>query len=164
MAFDLSFENSIVRKGATYLSFCLLLLSASCKAESVRHEPAIAVINGNQFLKALHIDEDYEKARGLADTQLQESVTANDLRQLVEKIKTERGALKTLKADSYLMVQGRGMELFYLGTYDRGQLYHRLVVVGDASSGYEVSGVWYSTDAYPEQPLRRKFGQEIFVQ
>lgn len=154
-----------MRKGATYLGFCLLfLLSASCKVENVRHEPSRAVIDGNQFLKALYIDEDYDRARGLVDSQLQESLTANNLRQLVEKIKTEKGALKTLKADSYLMVQGRGMELFYDGTYDRGELYHRLVVVGDASSGYKVSGVWYSPDAYPEQPLRRKFGQEIFVQ
>lgn len=161
---ELTSHNSIVRKGATHLSFYLLLLfSASCKVESVRHEPAIAVTDGNQFLKTLYIEEDYERARGLADAQLQQSVTASDLSQMVKGIERDQGDLQTLKADSYLMVQGRGMELFYVGTYNRGTLYHRLVLNGDASSGYKVSGVWYSIDPYPDQPLRRKFDQEILV-
>lgn len=144
---------------------CLTVLAlSSCKVESIRHEPSRAVSDTNQFLRALYFDEDYSRALVLADAQLRQSLSANDLKRLVEGIKQQRGKLRTLKADSYLMVQGRGMELFYVGTYENGVVYHRLVLMGDATSGYRVSGVWYSTDPYPEQALRRKFDQDINVQ
>lgn len=55
------------------------------------------------------------------------------------------------------------MELFYVGMYEEGTLYHHLILLGDPS-GYKVSGVWYSLDPYPEQASRRKFNQEILVE
>jgi hypothetical protein len=141
----------------------LVLCFSSCRVETVKHDPIKAVDDANDFLKALYLDENYPLALEVADVQLRQSLTANDLRQLVEGVKQERGKLKTLKADSYLMVQGRGMELFYVGSYQKGPLYHRLVLMGDLPTGYKVSGVWYSLDPYPEQVLRRKFNQEILV-
>ena len=72
--------------------------------------------------------------------------------------------LQRLAAESYLMVQGAGMELFYVGTYDNGVLYHRLVLVGDASAGYQVAGIWFKPDPYPENAARQKFETEIPVQ
>ena len=148
---------------ALALGFLILLVSG-CRLQTVRHEPSQAVSDGNHFLKALYLNEDYPKALELADVQLRQSLTVDDLKHLVEGIKQQRGELRTLKADSYLMGQGRGMELFYVGIYEKGILYHRLVLMGEASSGYKVSGVWYSLDPYPEQPLRRKFNQEILVE
>lgn len=62
------------------------------------------------------------------------------------------------------MVQGPSIELFYIGTYDNGVLYQRVVVVGDASAGYRVSGVWFQHEPYPQRNLRRKFEIEIPVQ
>lgn len=50
-----------------------------------------------------------------------------------------------------------------MGEYKKGVLYHRLVLMGDASSGYRVSSVWFKSDPYPENPLRLKFDGDIFV-
>jgi len=72
--------------------------------------------------------------------------------------------LQRLTADSYLMVQGAGMELFYVGTYDNGVLYHRLVLAGDASAGYRVTGIWFKPEPYPENVMRKKFETEIPVE
>ncbi len=55
------------------------------------------------------------------------------------------------------------MELFYVGTYENGTLYHRLVLMGDADTGYKVSGIWYSVDPYPKHTLRREFKQPSLV-
>ena len=44
-----------------------------------------------------------------------------------------------------------------------GTLYHRLVLQGEATSGYRVSGLWYQFDPYPPQTLRRKFETDIPV-
>lgn len=132
-----------------------------CQVQTVRHEPVQAVRDTNNFLKALYVEEDYPKALELADVQLRQSLTATDLRQLVEGIKQQHGKLKTLKADSYLMTPGSTMELFYIGEYEKGNLYHRLVLMGNVSQGYKVSGVWYKDEPYPEQPLRRKLDLEL---
>lgn len=145
-----------------FLGFSILLL-AGCHVQTVNHEPAQAATDTNRFLKALYVDKDYPKALALADTQLRQSTTANDLKQMAEGIREQRGELKTLKADSYLMTPGRTMELFYIGEYTKGTLYHRLVLIGDVSSGYRVSGVWYQTEPYPDQTLRRRFDQDILV-
>lgn len=142
----------------------LLIFLSACQVQNVHHDPVAAVSDANRFLKALYLQRDYSKALELADVQLRQSSNADDLRPIVERIKGERGELKALKADSYLMTPGRTMELFYIGTYERGTLYHRLVLAGDVPSGYRVSGVWYSVDPYPEQPMRRSFNQDLFVQ
>jgi hypothetical protein len=146
----------------TLLILSLLVLTA-CRDEKATHQPVQAASDANRFLKALYFEEDYPKALELADAQLRQSVDANGLRQLVEGIGQQHGKLKTLRADSYLMTPGSTMELFYIGEYEKGILYHRLVLMGNASSGYRVSGVWYQPEAYAAQPLRRSFNQDIQV-
>ena len=147
----------------SFIIVSLLLSLSACHSQSVRHSPVKAAFDANQFLKALYFDEDYPGALRLTDEQLRQSVTADDLKKMVNGMKQERGALKRLRADSYLMTQGETMELFYTGEYEKGVLHHRLVLMGDASSGYRVSGVWFQPDPYPENPLRRKFDVEISV-
>jgi len=123
-----------------------------------------AALDANQFLKALYLDENPSEALQSCDEQLHTSGATDALTKMINQIKAERGRLKSLSADSYLMVQGRGMELFYVGSYEKGVLYHRLVVVGDVSTGYKVSGVWFQHEPYPQSQLRRKFEMEIPVQ
>jgi hypothetical protein len=114
-------------------------------------------------LKALYFDEQFDEALQLADPALRNSASPTDLENMVRRAQQQLGTLKKLKADSYLMTLGRSMELFYVGTYERGTLYHRLVLVGDASSGYKVSGVWFQREPYPPSSLRRQFTEDIFV-
>ena len=85
------------------------------------------------------------------------------MRRLVDQIDQRQGKLTVLQADSYLMTPGKAMELFYVGTYENGTLYHRLVLMGDADTGYKVSGIWYSVDPYPKHTLRREFKQPSLV-
>lgn len=140
-----------------------ILLISACHFQSVRHNPVKATVDANQFLKALYFDEDGTAALRLADDGLRQAVTGDNLKKMVDEVKQQRGVLKRLRADSYLMTQGQTMELFYIGEYEKGVLYHRLVLIGDASSGYRVSGVWFKPEPYPENPLRRKFDGDIFV-
>ncbi len=143
---------------------CFGLLSLSgCQLQTVTHNPDRAASDANRFLKVLYLEQNYVAAIEVADIQLRQSVTAVDLQHLVQGIREKRGELKVLKADSYLMTPGRTMELFYTGIYERGTLYHRIVLQGEATSGYRVSGVWYQFDPYPEQTLRRKFETDIPV-
>jgi hypothetical protein len=146
------------------IAILLGLAIGACKIQSVVHDPDKAVSDTNEFLRALYVIREYDKALTLADPQLRKSLSADDLKHLVEGMEQQQGSLKELRADSYLMTSGETMELFYVAACERGNLYHRLVLKGDASSGYRVSGVWYSVDPYPSQPLRREFSEKFVIQ
>ncbi len=136
---------------------------SACRVQTVRHSPIRAAADANELLKALYYDEDYVKALQFGDEQLRRVATVEDLKQMVQRMKQERGKLRRLWGDSYLMTSGPSIELFYVGDYEQGISYHRLVLVGDASSGYRVSGIWFQHEPYPQQSLRRKFDVDIVV-
>jgi len=146
------------------LPVLLGLFLASCSLQSFKHNPTTAVMATNVFLRALYIEHNYEHALQLSDEALRKSATATNLAQMVTLAEKKCGVLKELKADSYLMTPGSTMELFYDGRCDRGTLYHRLVLVGDVSNGYRVSGVWFQDSPYPDQALRRPFETNIVVE
>jgi hypothetical protein len=155
-----------MNKRALRVSFSTLALLVSlpnCVVRPVRHEPGEALIISNKFLSALYYDGDYKRAFQYVDSHFKETASIDDLHTLVLRIKQERGNLQAIRTESYLIVPGSGMQLFYVGTYDRGMLYHRVAVSGDASSGYQIAGVWYSTDPYPRQSLRRDFEDQIVI-
>src|ERR1041384_1903228 len=141
----------------------LLAFSASCQLQKFKHSPLRAASDANRFLSALYFERDYSKALELADPILSQSATKENLEVMVDELKQQKGEVREFKADSYLMVQGRGMELFYVGHWQRGTSYHRLVLSGDADSGYRVSGIWYKDEPYPDQALRHRFSEEIVV-
>ena len=134
-----------------------------CYVQSVRHNPAEAVFDTNLFLKTLYVDQNYQRALNLADDALRKAATADNLKQMVQTTEQKAGRLRELKAESYLRTPGKTMELFYIGRYEKGTLYHRLVLAGDASSGYKVSGVWFQDSPYPGHGLRSQFETNIIV-
>ena len=150
-------------RARTAIPFILLCFSA-CHFQATEHDPVKAALDTNQFLKALYLDENPSEALKFSDEQFGGPAAIDALTKMISQIRAERGRLKTLTADSYLMMQGPAMQLFYVGTYEKGVLYHRLVVVGDASTGYKVSGVWFQHEPYAQSNLRRKFQMEIPVQ
>ena len=140
----------------------LSLFICGCRMETVKQDPTRAVSDTNQFLKALYFDKNFDEAFRLAAPTLQTSATPVDLENMVKEAEERAGAIKSLKAESYRMTPGKSMELFYVGTCEKGSLYHRLVLEGDAS-GYKVSGVWFQPEPYPDDVLRRKFREDLFV-
>jgi hypothetical protein len=145
------------------LSLLLVLMNA-CHLEQIRHDPEMAVLAANTFLSVLYFNEDYDKAIQLADAQLRDNASINDLRNMVGMTKRERGRLQSLTADSYVINPGHNIGLFYIGHYAGGGiLYHRLVLIGDATSGYRVAGVWFSRKPYPSTSSRHKFEGEFSI-
>ena len=155
-----------IRNLRLHASLILLLLIIgvfACRSQVVHHSPVRAASDANKFLRTLYYDEDYVKALDLADEQLRSAATVENLNQMVDQMKQKRGKLKQLWGDSYLMTPGATIELFYIGDYDQGISYHRLVLVGDASAGYKVAGIWFQHEPYSQQSLRRKFDVDVSV-
>jgi hypothetical protein len=142
----------------------ILLCFSPCHFQAIKHDPIKAALDTNQFLKVLYFYGNPSEALKFSTEEFRTSGATDGLTKMLGQIKREQGSLRSLAADSYLMVQGPAMELFYVGTYDNGVLYHRVVVAGEASAGYRVSGVWFQHEPYPQSTLRRKFQIEISVQ
>ena len=152
-------------KAARAIVICFIFLfSSACHYEAIKHDPKKAALDTNRFLKTLYFDENPSEALKFCDEQVGAAGGADALTRMINKTKQDRGQLRSLVADSYLMAPGSGIELYYVGTYEKGVLYHRLVVLGDVSAGYKVAGLWFKDDAYPQTELRLKFEPEIPVQ
>jgi hypothetical protein len=146
-------------RGLLVISLSLAL--SACSLEKISHSPNQAAFNAHEFLRAMYVEEDYAKALHIAAEPVRQSATADTMKQMVEQTRQERGDFKFFKADSYLMTQGRSMEVFFVAEHANGLVYHRLVMIGDASSGYKVTGVWFKLEPYPANPLRIKFEGEV---
>ena len=143
---------------------CIFLCLSACHYQAIKHDPHKAALDANRFLKALYFDENPSEALQYCDEQMRVPSAVDSLRQMIHQTKQERGSLKKLAASSYLMEQGSAMQLLYVGTYETGVLYHRIVVAGSASDGYRVTGVWFQHEPYPQSQLRRDFETKIPVQ
>jgi hypothetical protein len=143
--------------------FILLCLPA-CHYQAIKHDPHKAVVDANRFMKALYLDENPSEALQYCDEQMRVPTAIDSLGKIINQTKQERGSLKRLAASSYLMEQGSAMQLLYVGTYEKGVLYHRIVVDGNASDGYRVTGVWFQLEPYPQSQLRRNFETEVPVE
>lgn len=146
------------------LVLCILLCLSACNFKAIKHDAHRAALDANRFMKALYFDENPTEALQYCDEQMRVPSTIDGFGKMINKTKEERGSLKSLAASSYLMEQGSAMQLFYVGTYEKGVLYHRITVDGNASDGYRVVGAWFQLEPYPQNQLRRNFETEIPVQ
>jgi hypothetical protein len=154
-------ETSVRLRAVGLLVIALTLALSGCYLEKISHSANQAAVDAHEFLRAMYVEEDYDKALQIAAEPVRQSATADTMKQMVEKTRQERGDFKFFKADSYLITQGRSMEVFFVAEHANGLVYHRLVMVGDASSGYKVTGVWFKLEPYPPNPLRIKFEGEV---
>jgi hypothetical protein len=115
-------------------------------------------------MKALYLDENPSEALQYCDERMRVPSAIDGFRKMINKTKQERGSLKSLAASSYVMQQGSAIQLLYVGTYEKGVLYHRITVDGNASDGYRVVGVWFQLEPYPQSQMRCNFETEIPVQ
>jgi len=94
----------------TLISLCALAL-CGCYFQSVRHNPAKAASDTNVFLKALYLDQNYQRAFNLGDDALRKAATADNLEQMAQTAEENAGRLEELKAESYRQTPGRTMEI-----------------------------------------------------
>jgi hypothetical protein len=139
------------------------LILIACTIQRIRHDPSTAAEAANIFLKAMYIQHDYQHALMLSDEALRRSANDENLAQTVKMAEEKCQGSGELKAESYVMSPGKTMELFYTERCQSGNLYHRLVLIGDVSNGYRVSGVWFQEAPYPETGLRRKFQNQSVI-
>lgn len=142
----------------------LSVFTFGCRREQVKHDPERALSNTKQFVKVLYCEKAVDTALALTDASLRQFATSADLQNILDKAVKEVGKTTKLTADSYLMAPGRNIEIFYVATGQKGVLYHRIVVTGDAASGYKVTGAWFQTQPYPSNTLRRRFHTELTIE
>src|SRR6185369_7869234 len=69
----------------------ILLCFSACHFQAVKHDPGKAVLDTNQFLKALYIDENPSEALKFCGEEVRTAGGADALTKMLTKIKQERG-------------------------------------------------------------------------
>jgi len=134
----------------------LFLLASGCYVAVVSHSQERALSDSNDFVSAFLVDRDAEHAWRLGDPELQRRTDVHSIQGVLETIDARVGRLREILPDSYIQTPGRTMEVLYVGTYERGLLYHRIVLAGD-KSGYRVTGFWFQAEPYPQESSRQPF-------
>jgi hypothetical protein len=139
------------------------VLLVACQANVIHHDEDRAAAEAATVLRLIYFMADYEGARARFEKELQEKLSAEELRGLVGKMEASSGAVQELRLESFLPMPGqRAMTVFFGGTNEHGRTYHRIVMVGDAAS-YKVGGIWVSWEPYPVEKLRQSFRQGLVL-
>lgn len=155
---------NMLNKKITFVVLAVLCFLGGCTLRATTHNPVKEALAASIFLRTVYIDHDYVHAMQLAHDELQQSVGVDDLRQIAEEAQSKEGKVQTFTGESFLPTPGETIEVFFVGQHERQTLYHRLVLIGDESNGYKVSGVWFSTQPYAAHTERRRFSQPVLVE
>lgn len=142
----------------------VLAVLAGCGSNAIRHDPGLAVAEANKLLRTLYFDEDYTRAYDELDPGHKVHYEPDHLRQTVDQMRDLFGNIEELQAYSYELISTeRSITLYYKGTNQRGASYHRVVLVGDADSGYKVTGVFLASQQYPGPKLHLKSPKDALI-
>jgi len=146
-----------------FVLFSALLVMLGCSFRATTHDPIKAASDGGEFLLSVYINHDYVGALRSSHNQLQQSAKADDLQRLVEQAQSKVGTLQKLTGESFVPVPGDAIEVFFVGRHERGILYNRLVLIGDSTNGYKVSGFWFSSQPYSKVREQKSFSTKIEI-
>lgn len=123
----------------------------------IAHDEQAAAKAATQFAQAAFVDRSDSEARGLITPSLAQQVTGDKLPEMIAKMHPKMFPTQVAATEFEPLLGQRGMLIFLKGTGDGEEFYYRLVMEGDSSSGYRVSGLFRGSGPYPasaRRPLR----------
>lgn len=132
-----------------YILCFVFCVSASCSNNIIKHNQHDASKAANNFVKLGLVESNYASAYMLLDTELQKTVTVEKMADNITKMHPkDRPA--TIQAIEYEPIPGqRAMNIYLLGSNGTDKFYYRIVMTGDAVTGYKVGGILRGTGPYP---------------
>jgi hypothetical protein len=70
-------------------AFLLAFVVCACSVHTERHDPVRAAYDTNDFLRALYVDGEYDKALAFGNSRLRQSLIHDDLKRLAEGIEQQ---------------------------------------------------------------------------
>ncbi|MGP0066412.1 MAG: hypothetical protein ACLQGP_22840 [Isosphaeraceae bacterium] len=128
-------------------------LSTSC-IRIISHDESKAANTAAEFARAAFVARDYPRAYGLLASSARSQVTLQKLTESIAEMHP-KGFPSQVDAAEYEPMPGqRAMNIYLNGTGEGEAYFYRLLMEGDAPSGYGVIGLYRSNG--PPPPSNRK--------
>src|SRR6185312_6602552 len=125
---------------------CFIL--ASC-ISVISHDENVAAKAATEFAQTAFVARDYAKAHSLLATRSQSDIPIGKLTDLIAKMHPKSYPSKVTATEYEPMPGQRGMNIYVKGDGDGEDFFYRLVMEGDAPSGYRVTGLFRGNGPNP---------------
>jgi hypothetical protein len=142
-----------VRRSLPAVPLLLLVLCATASAQIkiIVHSQEAAAKSAERFARSAFIDKDYAKAHALLAPETRKSVSVEKMAESIKKMHPAAMPAE-VKAIEYETQPGqRAMNIYLKGSAGSEMFFYRFYMVGDATSGYEVAGLFRGSGPYPSK-------------
>jgi hypothetical protein len=130
------------------------VLALSCGAQLIVHDEEAAAKVAEHFASVAFVDHDSQNAHGLLSVEARNAVSREQLSDTIAKMHPREFPTRVKAVEFEPMPGQRAMLIYLNGSATDEEFYYRLQVVGDATLGYEVSGLWRGSGPYPPSARR----------
>ena len=121
----------------------------------IAHDESAAAKAATQFAQVAFIDRDDTKARGLITPALAQQLPDGKLAEMVAKLHPKSFPARVAATEFEPHPGQRGMTIYLKGTGgDDEAFFYRLLMEGDAPSGYRVAGLYRGSGPHPSSNKR----------
>jgi lactam utilization protein B len=135
---------------ATAITCCML---TSCMSV-ISHDEKAAAKAATEFAQTAFIARDYSKAHGLLATRSQSDIPIDKLTDAITKMHPKSYPSKVTATEYEPLPGQRGMNIYVKGDGDGEDFFYRLVMEGDATAGYRVTGLFRGNGPNPSTNKR----------
>jgi hypothetical protein len=143
----------------------LIITNCGCSVTTIYHDEELAIAEANSFIKTYYLEEAPDKAFQMLDFEVRKTLTIGNLKDVLLTLVAKVGKAKRFTFDSFEPMPGqKAMTLYYECEHEKGKTFHKLVLLGDVSSGYAVGGTFFKLVPYPKNKLNKTLEKEYIIE
>jgi hypothetical protein len=101
----------------------------------------------------------------MLDVETRKNLAIGDLKNVLATFVSNVGKAKRFTFDSFEPMPGqKAITLYYECENEKGKTFHKLVLIGDVSSGYAVGGFFFKPVPYPRSNLSKTLEKEYIIE
>jgi len=120
----------------------------------ISHDEQAAAAAATQFAQTTFVKRDYASAHNLLSRAAQKQIPLDKLTEAIAKMHPKSYPARVVATEFEPVPGQRGMYIYLKGDGDGEEFYYRLVVEGDAPTGYRVNGLFRGNGPHPSQNKR----------
>ena len=147
----------MIGSGKRMLAASIVVCSLPACVRVVVHDEQAAAKAATGFAQAAFVDRDYAKASGMLAPSLARQLPIDKFPEMVAKTHPNAFPAQVTATDSERMPGLRGITIYMKGSGGGEDFYYRMVMEGDATSGYRVAGLFRGNGPHPstnKRPLK----------
>ena len=136
------------------MALVVIATLAAC-GRMINHDEHAAAREAEEFGRLAFVAKDFASAYQHLTAQARSSSSLAEVSTLIDQMHKD-GYPESIRATQFEPMPGQAsMLIFLIGENGSSKFYYRFALVGTASEGYHVGGLWRGSGPYPTSPTRR---------